>query len=320
VSGEKMNIKNFIIVALLIGLAVCGRAIISSKQENTRLHTELLGKTEEFKKLSQYIGQLEIKYTESKKIADIAKREFKIKDDQIKMLSDATFLMGKHVGTQNGPDYFYQTPKGTKNYVYTEIRVEGKDSPPIGFVMIKNDGRTYKGNYKMEFNVKNVQMVDEETGKIKVLSKAYLIVHEEGLAAKNRCNGCVNWKDKPYPLTITGGTVLVDPTIPNTLKPKMFWWNPKYGMAINGYIDSEGIGASPALEVSLMSYGLTKVDSKFKAAVFGIDFGKKHESFDINFKPVTYRIFESFPNTYFGGGIGYGFDGVRFISGVSVGF
>ena len=318
------NFKNVAIILLIIGIVFFARSWYNDNQEKNRLHSELIGQQEEYEQLSKNVAKLKNAYVKQTELIERQQAEWseieRKKDERIKLLSDATYLMGRHVDKQNGPDYYFQTKRGTRNYVYNEIRVAGKDSPPIGFVMIKNDGRTYKGNYRMEFNVKNLQTVDEKTGKIKVYSKAFLIVHEAGLARKNRCKGCKNWKDVAYPLEITGGTVLVDPTIANQLKPKFFFWNPKFGMSFNGLVDNNGFDILPALDISFMSYGLTKNDSKFKFLSTGFSLGNKPEDFDIHLKPILYRVFDIFPNTYIGPGVGFNKDGTRYLMGISVGF
>lgn len=311
------DIKTTVMV-IVVGI-LCYKVYIDYK-EKKRLHTELLGQIEKYKQITKYVAKLETRYEKSKKLVDKAKKEFKIKDSKIKMLSDATFLMKRHVNKQLGPDYYFETKNKTRSYVYNEIRINGKDSPPIGFVMIKNDGRTYKGNYKFEINIKNLQSVDDESGKIKVYSRAYLILKESGLAKKDRCNGCKDWKDIKYPLDITGGVAYVDPTVESKLKPKFYYWNPKYSISSNLTYSKDGTRFKPGLEVSFLSYGLTKSDSQFKIGVIGTNIGFDVQEWDIYFKPVLYRPFSTLSNTYVGGGVGYGTSGVKYIVGISVGF
>jgi hypothetical protein len=313
------NFKNITIAVFVILLIIAGIKIYKDYTTKTRLHEDLIGQSEAYEQLSKKHAKLAIEY---KTQEDLLKNKderwsevVKEKNERIKLLSDATFLIGKHYLKSQGPDYFFETPKKTRNYIFNEVRIAGVDSPPIGFVMIKNDGRTYKGTYPFTIKVENLQTIDEETGKIKVYAKAFLISKSNGLAGKRRPD-LKKWVDLSYPLDITGGTVLVDPTIKNTTSPR-FFLNPKVDLTISAGLDMS-FRLLPGLDVSLLSYGVSKNDSRFKFVGLGANFGAEVDDLDVNFKPIYWRPFSFFSNTYIYPGIGYSRNGVRYLLGIGV--
>jgi len=319
-------VKNFKNIAILVFIIIAGFFAYNwytDSQENKRLHNDLINQQEEYEQLNENVAKLKNSYQIQSELIERQNKEWaeieKEKNERIKLLSDATYLIGKHVGRQNGPDYYYETKRKTRNYVLNELRFDGPDSPAIGYIMIKNDGRTYKRNYGFEIQVKNLQTVDEETGRIKIYSKAFMIPKEKSPLAK-RIDGYKNWKDIPYPLKIVGGETFVDPTLPSKDKPRFFFWNPKFGASMNMALDKEDFYILPALDVSFMGYGITKNDSKFKFLNVGVSLGTREDEFDLHFKPILWRPLELFSNTYVGAGIGYGINGTRFLLGVSLEF
>lgn len=316
------NIKIVGMVFLaIVGLYFGSKAasyILGLESTNGRLHTELTGQKESYKQLTEHTAQLESQYTEQARIAETAKRRFseviRAKDERIKTLSDATYLIGKHVTKQNGPDYYFETPRRTRNYVLNELRVAGKDSPPLGYILIKSDGRTYKRGYSYEFRVDQLQTVDEETGRIKVYSKAYLISKEKSPLAK-RVDEYKNWKDIKYPLKITGGSVLVDPTIKNQLKPKFHWWAPH----INANANFGSKYPVAGLGVSLAGYGPTKNDLSYRLLQLGAQYGKE-TGLQGTVIPVMWRPFPKvLSNTYIGPGATLTNNGLGYFLGIQVG-
>lgn len=301
------NSKNIVVIVFLVLLLLAGHKIYQDYQTNQRLHQDLIGQNEAYKQLSNKHAQLGTKYRSQEELLQNADERWsevvKNKNERIKLLSDATFLIGQHYLKTQGPDYYFETKRRTRNYVFNEVRLAGKDSPPIGFVMIKNDGRTYKGTYPFEIKVENLQTIDESTGKIRVFAKAFLIVKKNGLARKRRLD-LKKWKNIPYPLKITGGEIVVDPTIRNPSPPRFFLWNPKLDLSVGVGVDSGGARLLPGFDVSLMSYGVSKNDSKFKFFGIGINLGAKSEDLDINIKPIYWRPFNLFSNTYLWPGLG----------------
>lgn len=314
---EKLGLTAVIIVAFILGSKL-GSYVLDLEAKNERLYTELIGQRESYRQISENLAQLETKYTKQQELAKAAEQRFRglirDKDERIKVLSDATYLIGRHVSKQDGPDYYFETKKRTRNYVLNELRIQGSDSPAIGYILIKNDGRTYKRNYKFEIQVENLQTVDEESGRIRVYSKAYLVQKEKSPLVK-RVEGYKDWEDVKYPLKITGGTALIDPTIKNQLAPKFHWWAPN----LNANINFSGT-VEPGLGASLMGYGVSKNDLKYKLLDLGLKYDPVEESFAPTLIPISWRPFDSvLSNTYIGAGVGYENPGLSYFLTLQIG-
>ena len=288
----------------------------------TRLHQELLGQKQAYEQLSANLAKLQIQYKSEKELHEKAKQEWsevsKNKDERIRLLSDATYLISRHVEKQNGPDYSFRTRKGTRNYILNELRLQGDDSPPIGYILIKNDGRTYKRNYDFEIRVKNLQTIDEKTGRIKFYAKAFLI-QKEVSPLKKRVEGYKDFTNIPYPLEITGGTTFYDPTIKNQLKPRFMWTRDFNG----GFNLGAGDGSllNVALGVSFAGYGPHKADLKYKLLQVGLGINDEGKLSDVHLVPISMRPLPGLlKNTYIGPGIGVAEDGMVFFLNTSVGF
>lgn len=307
---------------LLIMLTVMGGILLAYSKwrdsDDNRKFADLIGTKVKYEQLTKYTAKLESKYQNQKTLAKQAAERFKEvvrnKDERIKVLSDATYLIGKHVSKQNGPDYYFETKRATKNYLLNELRIQGEDSPAIGYILIKHDGKTYKRNYKFEINVETLQTQDEETGHVKVYSKAYLVQKEKSLLAK-RVDGYKDWYNVKYPLKIVGGKALIDPTLPYA-KSKMRWWAPH----INGGINLLGHDYRSSLDVSISGYGKTNNDLKYKLFHFGADIGRDKE-IGYHFIPFSYRLFDRYlTNTYIGPGVGWAASGVHYFLNINLTF
>ena len=288
-----------------------------------RKYANLIGTQEKYEQLNKYTAKLESDYKSQKDLIKKASKDFaeykRSSNERIKLLSDATYLIGKHVQKQNGPDYLYTTPKGTRNYLLNEIRIAGADSPAIGYILIKNDGRTYKRNYAFEIQVSSLQTIDEDTGRVKVISKAFLIPKENSLLAK-RISGYKDWKDIKYPLEITGGVAYIDPTMSNT-RSKFQWWAPHINGGISMGSFGNGDNLRPTLDVSLSGYGKTKNDLDWKLLHLGTNFNAKAKDVGLYIVPFSYRPFNKFiTNTYIGPAISWDKDGKTFNLNVNLGF
>lgn len=314
----KIVLSIIILLGILYSMNKVMGYISGLENSNNRLHTELIGQKEKYDQLNKHTAKLESQYIQQKELLKKSEERFKeivkSKDERIKLLSDATYLIGQHVSKQDGPDYYFETPNRTRNYVLNELRLSGDSSPPIGYILIKNDGRTYKRNYKFEIKVETLQTVDENTGKIKVYSKAFLISKESSPLAK-RVDGYKDWNDIQYPLNIIGGTALIDPTIKNQLKPKWFIFAPH----LNANIDFKGIKPSPGLGLSISGYGITKNDLKFKFLQLGTHYSSQ-DGFKGTLSPVLWRPFSNImSNTYLGPGITLDDGKISYFIGLSIG-
>ena len=308
-------ISQILLILTVVGLSYFGYRMWKDNQDIERKYTNLIGLNEKYEQLNKYTAKLESSYKDQKELYEKSQKEWtevvQSKDERIKLLSDATYLIGKHVEKQDGPDYYFQTPKATQNYVLNELRLEGSDSPAIGYVLIKSDGKVYKRNYKFEILVKNLQTVDESTGKIKVYSKAFLIQKETSPLAK-RVDGYKDWKDTQYELPIVDGVAFIDPTMPD-IEKHFVLWAPHVNFGLNLGADSEGLFVRPALNFSVMGYGKTKNDLDWKFIHLGIDSDTKFDKFGAHVMPFSYRPFSSvITNTYIGPSLGVTKDGLNY--------
>jgi len=306
-------IGQLLIILTVAGLVLFGYSYWRDQNE-ARKYAHLIGTKEKYKQLTKYTAKLESDYKAQKDLAEAAKKQWaeieRTKDERIKLLSDATYLIGRHVEKQNGPDYYFETKKRTRNYLLNELRISGENSPPIGYILIKHDGRTYKRNYKFEVVAKNLQTIDESTGKVKVYTKAYLIMKEVSPLAK-RLESYKDWKDKPYELDVVGGTALIDPTMPD-LQKKFFWWAPHVALGVGLGAGSGGAFFKPSLDFSFSGYGKTKNDLDWKFISLGLDVDSKFKNPGIHFTPFSYRFWPSFlTNTYLGPAIGFDIKGIN---------
>lgn len=320
-----MKVKYLIFIALAILLIFIGSTAADLWKDYTdrnRLYTELLNQKEAYEQISKNLAKLEIQYKSEKDFHEKAKKDWseisKAKDERIKLLSDATYIIGSHVERQNGPDYFFNTKKGTKSYILNELRIQGEDSPPIGYIMIKSDGRTYKKNYDFEIQVKNLQTIDEKTGKIKFYAKAFL-VQKEVSTLKKRLKGYKDFTNTAFPIEIKGGTVLYDPTFKNQLKPHFMWTR-----NLNGGVNigsGEGSLFRGTLGVSFSGYGPHEADLTYKILQLGVGIDSQGHLSDIHLIPISMRpLPKLLKNTYLGPGIGKSENKTIYFLNLSTGF
>lgn len=281
----------YIISAIVV---VASLALIQSfMKDKERLHEELIGTKQDYKQLSEHSANLERQYVNEKQLREEAEKKFKQElqavTGRLKMLSNATFLIREKARESNNSDLVY---KGDKiKYVVNEIRFN--DGPAVGYVLIFDDGRVVSKMYNHQIDVSTLVARDEKSGKYDVLSKADYILKSPSI----NFNGEKNWVNKPYPLKITGGKAVVDPTEPINLQKRFYWFSPRYNA--NLVLDSE---VRPGLAVSIMGYGLSKRDLDFKVLQIGATY--LNDEFSANLTPVLFRPFkEMLPNTYLGPGI-----------------
>jgi hypothetical protein len=307
----------------IVGLVIFCVDLYRSEHEAESRYQELLGTKEKYEQLSQYTAKLEVEYKNQKDLSklleetwqDISRRQ----EEKIKLLSDATYLIGKHSTKQDGPDYYFQTPKGTQNLIVDEIRIAGPDSPPVGFILIKSDGTTYKANYKFEIRAETLQTKDDDSGKVTVYSKAYFVAGENGLAEKRRPD-LKKWKDVPYPLQIVGGSAVVDPTEQADSR-SLRLWAPRLVGGVNGTAGAGGLAMRPSLGVSLAGFGYSRRDLDWRFVQLGVDAKSDLSDFGVNVVPLSWRPFRNtLVNTYLGPGIGWTVAGPNLFMNLSLGF
>jgi len=315
-------IGQLLVMATVLGIGFFAYSAYRDATEK-RKYADLIGTKEKYEQLTKYTAKLESDYQGQKDLHKRAKRDWaevsRSKDERIKLLSDATYLIGKHVQKQDGPDYYFQTKRGTRNYVLNELRIAGEDSPPIGYILIKHDGRTYKRNYEFEIHVKNLQTIDEKTGRVKVYSKAYFIAKENGLAKKRRPD-LKKWKDVPYPLPIVDGVAYIDPTRPD-VRERFLLWAPHINGGFNVGANISGAFMRPAINFSTSGYGKSRNDLTWKFVHLGFDVDTDFAEPGLHLMPFSYRPFPSIlTNTYIGPGMGWTKSGVNYFFNVNLSF
>jgi len=309
---KKIVIKYFsqlLMLLTIVGLGYFGYTIWKNNKNLKGRYANLINTQTKYNQLTKYTAQLESKYKKQQELFKSTKQKWSEvktqKDEKIKLLSDITYTIGKNVSKQHGPDYYFETPKHTQNFVLNELRIAGKDSPPIGYILIKSNGKIYKRNYRYSIVVHNLQTIDEKTGKIKVYSKAFFIAKESGLAQKRR-KDLKNWKNIGYPLPIVGGSTLVDPVEASSLHKHFIWWAPHLNGGVSLTLGSDGLSLRPSLDLSIAGYGTTRNDLDWKIVHLGLDSDTYLINPGIHLMPFSYRFWPSFlTNTYIGPSVGF---------------
>ena len=125
---------------ILFMLVLATLIFLNGKSKNDRLHTELIGKTEKLELLNKYIANLERRYIKQDHLQKVAIEVFTkevIKNrKRIKVLSNATFLIRENARKSGKSDITYHGKR--MKYIINEIRY--KNGPPIGYVLIFDDG------------------------------------------------------------------------------------------------------------------------------------------------------------------------------------
>jgi hypothetical protein len=249
----------------------------------------LIGQKTAYKQLSDHTAKLENNFVSQEELkAKIEAKFGKEKsalEDRIKVLSNATFLIREQARKTNGSDVDY---KGDKvKFLLNEIRF--KDGPPVGYVLIFDDGRVVSKIYNHEIKVNTVVSRNEKNGNYSVLSNADYVLKSPSL------KDSTSWTNKEYPLKITGGQAFIDPTEPNVNKKSFYLWAPHYNLGITTDLST----VYPVLSFSVAGYGYSKRDLDFKFLDIGGIY--KEDKFKPYFAPVMWRPLPNvLSNTYIG--------------------
>lgn len=270
--------------------------------ENGRLHTELVGQQEKYKQLSAYAAKLEVDYQTQAQLK--AELESKFKDEesalqgQIKVLSNATFLIREKARESGSSDLSYQGD-GVK-YLVNEIRF--KDGPPVGYVLIFDDGRVVSKIYNHEIDVNQAITQDEDTGRYSIVAKADYVLKSPSI----NTNGEKVWTNQPYPLKITGGTAFVDPTERDQFQHHFMLWAPHLNGGMSLEAGANGATIRPTVDFSIAGYGVTRNDLDWKFAQVGVDIDTALTDPGFHVTPFSYRFWPSIlTNTYVGPAVGW---------------
>jgi len=297
---KKIKIKPLLLMLVPVAIYSMWR-----DSDSARLHEELIGKTTAYEQLSATTAKLKIDYVTQaallKEVESNWAQEKKALKGRIKLLSNATYLIQEKARETNNSDIVYNS--GEVNFILNEIRFE--NGPPVGYVLIFDDGRVVSKIYDHEIDVKTAVARDENLGTYSVVSKADWVLRNPHLSQRDG----VDWFGKPHPLNIVGGTALIDPTEPVNRKRK-FMWSPQgsLGVSVNKDINPKG-------GISLAGYGENPQNLTWKFLQF--DGIVEDNSIKGGVTPVLFRpLPKIFKNTYVGPEVG--FDGTLSL-GISLG-
>lgn len=270
--------------------------------ENKRLHTELVGTTQKYEQLSDHAAKLEIKYADAKAMEERLNRDFATEKDalegRIKVLSNATFLIREKARQSGSSDLVYQG--ATLKYVVNEIRFN--DGPPVGYVLIFDDGRVVSKIYNHVIDVKTAVARNEDTGVYSIVSKADFVLKSPSI----NINGEKVWTNQPYPLKIVGGSATVDPTEKNPLTPHLIFWAPHLNGGFSAGAGASGAFLRPTVDFSVAGFGVTRNDLDWKFLQLGVDIDTDLTDLGMHATPFSYRFWPSvLTNTYLGPALGF---------------
>lgn len=322
--------STILVVLTIIGLGYFGYTMWRGKQELEVKYANLVGIQEKYEQLTKYTAKLENDYKSQKDLQEEAAKRWGQQANQlkgqIKMLSDATFLMRSYARQNNMPDLVYEGKTPETSYVYYEIEYrdkDGKSGPPVGYVMIYKSGKIVSKVYDYSILVNLAVSQDRDSGKYTVLSKADWYIESGHLGTRQgdrKIPGKEDWRLKPYPLPIVGGKALIDPT-EETHTSQFYWYAPHLNGGLNVGVENGELFARPSVSFNVAGYGKTKNDLKWKFLQPGVGFSPKLKTFDINLMPFSYRPFDTvITNTYIGPGISFSHEGPGYFLGISLGF
>jgi hypothetical protein len=296
------------IIGFLLGIALCTQYLF--KDEITK-YSNLVGVTEQFKKLSEYTGVLENQYKTQDELQQAAKtlwdKERAKLNDRVKALTQTVFS----VKDQSKRSVSNQADLVSTNYQFHEIEFKNKDGevgPPIGYVLIQNDGRVISKVYNHDIKVDTIITKDEASGRYAIASKAFFVLKSGHLGSRtiNKIEGKENWSNKPYPLNIEGGTAIIDPT--ETFKvsgnSKFHLFNPKPSVGLNTSVSNGKVTTDPMISTNLSTVGPSKDETNWKLINIGFSYDNLEQNIDLSLVPVLYKPAPNFlKNTYIGPGI-----------------
>lgn len=295
----------------VIGICYFVYNLYKSKQDTDRKYNDLIGKHEDFKKINDYVADLEKRYASEKQLREHLEKnwskEKKYLKGMIKLISETKF----DISSKEAEGKLSILGKN-KVIEIAPILKDNSLGPPICYVKWDEQEKIYKKVYDFEINVHTAISKDENNGKYNILTKADLILIEKPLVSSE-------WYNKPFPVKITNGYAVIDPTEKST-ESSFYWFNPKLNAGINFGIVSSSFYTRPSVGISWMGYGFTKNDLKWKFLNTSIDFDTGLNNPGINLMPFMYRPFDSFiTNTYLGPGISYSSYGTGYFLGISLG-
>jgi hypothetical protein len=216
----KTYLAHFIAVVAVLSLAFVGykfyrmnQILTSERAAAQEQYDKLIDTQQKYVQLTKDVAQLKTSYKSQRALKSQVGKKWKevklAKKEKINSEQSQVITVTNTKTIQKDSDYSFLSPDAKKGYVINELRIAGKDSPPIGYVLVKKTGEVEKDNYSFQLKLDSVQIQDAKTGKVRVVSKAYLVPQENGLADTQPT--LKKWKGQEYALPVTGGEVSVDP-------------------------------------------------------------------------------------------------------------
>ena len=322
----KFIAANFWKIVAVIGVAF----LIYTVFKKDRQYENLIGLTEQYNQLSKHAAELEVKYQDQKTITEKVKKDWADELGHIKGTKKANiradFVLNNHAKTDSNADLIYIGKDGKQKYLFHELAFvdeKGAVGPPIGYVMVYEDGHVVSKVYKHHMEVKTLLTKDEDSGRYKVLSKGDYVLEQPGLAHRKGSTK-TDWTGVPYPMNIVGGEADIDPTEGAAQAARFRLWDPHVDLGA-----SFGVGTSlktvfyPSLGATFSSYGRSKNDNTLRFARIGVG-GTRGDGIQFNFAPVMYNlggVTKILSNTFVYPQVSYGLKtGVTYGIGMSLSF
>jgi hypothetical protein len=317
--------KNFVHVVfgvMILVIAGLAWSMLKQKADLDRAKTDLVGQKDAYAQLSSTYAKLETDYVDQKKLAADAKAKWQAElatnkqlKDQLRGIASTTFSVGSFPQTGK-PD---QLVPGDGGYLYQEVAFvdeKGKVGPPVGFVKVENGtGKVTSKVFNHDVDIESAITVDDKTGKVGVYSRGFYILREPSLADSDPESGKSSWKDVPFPLKITGGTLTFDPlnpSVPTTI-PNRLMWAAHLNVGTFAGMTTTGVAWGTHGDITFAGWGKTKNDLDFKMLGVGLNGNKGY--LDVNVVPAYWRIANVLPlvsNVYIGAGAGFGTSGTDY--------
>jgi len=294
-------------IALILVVIVLAFLYNRSLKDNKVLFKNLIGKTEQAKKLTKEVLLLENRYVSQEELQKRAKVEFnsvmKLLNSTIKELTQVNLSIKEKATKQSKSTIIVEGEDG-----FSANEISFKDGPPVGYVLNYNDGEVISKLYDFEIILNSITTKDEKRGRYKIATKANYVL--KSLSLSNQ-----KWLNKKYPLNVSNGVAYIDPTEKIKSRKRLYLLNPKFNIGIN-LVDKDIV---PTLGISVASYGPSRAESSLKLLNFSA-FLRQDDSLGLLIHPVLFRLAPRiFPNTFVGPSLHFDNSSVNFSLGVQVG-
>lgn len=319
-------IQHFWKIIVVVGIALLAFTIFN----RDRQYEKLIGQVEDYKQLSQYAAELAVKYGDQAALNEKIKKDWEAEKRYIsgtrKAAINADFVLNNSAKRDNSADLIYVGEDGKQKYLFQELHFvdnKGVVGPPVGYVMIYEDGHVVSKVYRHHIDVKTLLTKDESSGRYNVLSKGDYILEQAGLA--NRKDSTFkDWTGISYPMNITGGEASIDPREGALGVAKFRFWDPHIDMGLNNSFGISGkYSLAPNVGFSVASYGRSKRDNSFRFLRIGVG-GSKADGLQVSAAPFMYSLGKVTPvlsNTYIYPTVSWSMkSGITYGAGVSLSF